>query len=58
MGEVSKRCKGRWQHWSTLGLRNILVFVLTRYTNLERYVRFKAAYVRGELGSVNIAPVL
>jgi hypothetical protein len=45
MGEISKRCKGHWQHWSTAGLRNILAIVLTRYTNEKLYNDFKDAYI-------------
>ena len=41
MGEVSKRCKGHWRHWSTTGLRNILALVLTRYTDENFYRQFK-----------------
>lgn len=44
MGEVSKRCKGHWRHWSTVGLRNILALVLTRYTDENFYQQFKNAY--------------
>jgi len=44
MGEVSKRCKGHWRHWSTIGLRNILAIVLTRYTDEDLYRQFKNAY--------------
>ena len=44
MGEVSKRCKGHWRHWSTEGLRNILAIVLIRYTDEQLYRRFKKAY--------------
>ncbi len=44
MGEVSKRCKGHWRHWSTTGLRNILALVLTRYTDENFYRQFKNAY--------------
>jgi hypothetical protein len=48
MGEVSKRCKGHWRHWSTTGLRNILAIVLTRYTNQTLYDKFKVAYIHNE----------
>ncbi len=45
MGEISKRCKRKWMHWSTEGLRNILTIVLVRYTNTELYNQFKNAYI-------------
>lgn len=48
MGEVAKRCKNRWMHWGTEGLRSILVFVLVRYTGEEVYERFKKAYIHNE----------
>lgn len=48
MGEVSKRCKHRWMHWSTSGLKNILTLVLVRYTDEALYTAFKNAYMRNE----------
>ena len=48
MGEVSKRCKHRWMHWSTRGLKNILSLVLVRYTNELLYTAFKNAYIHNE----------
>jgi hypothetical protein len=48
MGEVSKRCKHRWMHWSTDGLRNILILVLVRYTDEALYENFKNAYIHNE----------
>jgi hypothetical protein len=48
MGEVSKRCKHKWMHWSTSGLRNILSIVLVRYTNEALYEAFKNAYIHNE----------
>jgi hypothetical protein len=48
MGEVAKRCKNRWMHWGTDGLRSILIFVLVRYTDEEVYERFKKAYIHHE----------
>ena len=48
MGEVSKRCKHKWMHWSTDGLRNILVLVLVRYTDEALYEDFKNAYIHNE----------
>jgi transposase-like protein len=48
MGEVSKRCKHQWMHWSTDGLRNILILVLVRYTDEALYEGFKNAYIHNE----------
>jgi len=45
MGEISKRCKHKWMHWSTEGLRNILTIILIRYTNQQLYNQFKKAYI-------------
>jgi len=41
MGEVSKRCKHKWEHWSTDGLRNIFILILVRYTYEALYESFK-----------------
>jgi len=48
MGEVSKRCKHQWMHWSTDGLRNILILVLVRYTDEALYEGFKNAYIHND----------
>jgi len=48
MGEVEKRCKNRWMHWGTDGLRSTLIFVLVRYTDEEVYEWFKKAYIHNE----------
>ncbi len=48
MGEVSKRCKNKWMHWSTQGLKNILTIILTRYTNKPLYQQFKNAYIHNK----------
>ena len=45
MGEISKRCKHKWMHWSTEGLRNILTIILIRYTNEKLYDQYKNAYI-------------
>mgnify|MGYP001590656765 CR=1 FL=1 len=48
MGEVSKRCKHKWMHWSTRGLKDILTIVLVRYTNKPLYNNFKKAYIHNK----------
>jgi len=45
MGEVMKRCKHKWAHWSTQGLENILQIILTRYTREETYEAFWKTYI-------------
>jgi len=45
MGEIAKRCKNRWMHWSTEGLENMLHIVLVRYTNPKLYKKFWKAYI-------------
>lgn len=37
MGEVAKRCKNRWSHWSPTGLENIVDILLVRYMNPNLY---------------------
>jgi hypothetical protein len=49
MGEVSKRCKHKWMHWSTQGLKDILTIILVRYTNTPLYNHFKKAYIHNEI---------
>ena len=45
MGEISKRCKHKWMHWSTQGLENILQIILVRYTNPQLYTQFWKTYI-------------
>jgi hypothetical protein len=45
MGEVAKRCKDRWMHWSTEGLENMIHVILARYTNPKLYREFWKAYI-------------
>jgi len=45
MGEIAKRCKNRWMHWSTEGLENMLHVILVRYTNPKIYKAFWKAYI-------------
>lgn len=37
MGEIAKRVKNRWAHWSEKGLNNLLTLLLVRYTNRNLY---------------------
>jgi hypothetical protein len=45
MGEIAKRCKHRWAHWSTEGLRNTLTFILIHYTNPTLYEEYWQTYI-------------
>ena len=49
MGEISKRCKHKWMHWSTEGLKDNLTIILVRYTNRPLYEDFKKAYIHNEI---------
>jgi hypothetical protein len=44
MGEVAKRVKNRWMHWSTEGLENLLNILLVRYCNMRLYATLKKYY--------------
>lgn len=48
MGEVAKRVKNKWMHWSTTGLENLLNILLARYCNKERYNKLKETYLSQE----------
>jgi len=48
MGEIARRCKGTWMHWSTNGLRNILTVLLVRYTNEALDEQFMNSYIGNE----------
>lgn len=45
MGEVAKRCKHKWAHWSSRGLENMLWILLTRYVDVETYGAFWRRYI-------------
>jgi len=45
MGEVAKRVKNKWMHWSTQGLENLLDMLLVRYCNQECFHRLKQKYL-------------
>lgn len=40
MGEIAKRVKNKWMHWSTKGLEALINLILVRYTSEETYERF------------------
>ena len=45
MGEIAKRIKNKWMHWSATGLENLLNILLVRYCNKERYNKLKQKYL-------------
>lgn len=45
MGEIAKRCKHHWAHWSDRGLKNILTLILTHYTNPTLYEEYWQNYI-------------
>ena len=56
MGEVAKRCKNRWMHWSTVGLFNMLSILLVRYCDRKLYHSLKRNFYNDE-GPVIIVKV-
>jgi len=48
MGEISKRVKNRWMHWSARGLENLLNILLTRYCDRRLYEEMKESYLSHE----------
>ena len=45
MGEIAKRCKHQWAHWSDQGLKNILTLILIHYTNPTLYEEYWQNYI-------------
>jgi len=54
MGEVAKRVKNRWMHWSTKGLENMLNILLIRYCNKHHYTTLKSKYYKHETPLIRI----
>ena len=48
MGEVAKRVKNRWMHWSTVGLENMLNILLVRYCDKRLYSSLKENFYKIE----------
>ena len=48
MGEVAKRVKHRWMHWSTVGLENMLNILLVRYCDKRLYSSLKENFYKEE----------
>lgn len=55
MGEVAKRIKNKWMHWSTKGLENLLNILLARYCNKRFYGEMKERYLSSNKAIVRIA---
>jgi transposase-like protein len=55
MGEIAKRVKHKWMHWSTRGLENLLNILLARYCNKRVYVEMKERYLSPKSAIVKIA---
>ena len=45
MGEIAKRVKHKWMHWSERGLENLLNILLARYCNKRTFVEMKEKYL-------------
>lgn len=54
MGEVAKRVKNRWMHWSTEGLENLLNILLVRYCDKELYASLKQNFYKDEEAVINV----
>ena len=46
MGEIAKRVKHKWMHWSERGLENLLNILLIRYCNKRIYKEMKEKYLK------------
>ncbi|MGE5556211.1 MAG: ISH6 family transposase [Methanocella sp.] len=55
MGEVAKRVKHKWMHWSTRALENLLNILLARYCNRRVYGELKERYLRSKVTTIRIA---
>jgi hypothetical protein len=54
MGEVAKRIKHKWMHWSTKGLENLLNILLARYCNRRFYAELKEKFLNPKRTIVRI----
>ena len=55
MGEIAKRVKNKWMHWSTKGLENLLNILLARYCNRRVYGELKERYLSAKRTTIRIA---
>jgi transposase-like protein len=54
MGEIAKRIKNKWMHWSTIGLENLLSILLARYCNARLYSEMKVKYLSQNSTTIQI----
>lgn len=54
MGEIAKRVKNKWMHWSATGLENLLNILLVRYCNKKLYKKIWNKYVYGPCKNISI----
>ena len=47
--EIAHQCKNKCMHWSSAGLRCMLMFLLIRYTDKAAYEMVKYAYIHNEV---------
>jgi transposase-like protein len=55
MGEIAKRIKHKWMHWSTKGLENLLNILLARYCSRRVYGEMKEKYLSSNTTQIQIA---
>jgi transposase-like protein len=55
MGEIGKRVKHKWMHWSTVGLENLLNILLARYCNKDVYGEMKERYLSPKRTTIQIS---
>jgi len=55
MGEIAKRIKHKWMHWSTKGLENLLNILLARYCSRRVYDEMKERYLSPNTTQIQIA---
>jgi len=54
MGEIAKRVKHKWMHWSECGLENLLNILLLRYCNKQIYNEIKERYFKPNSTIINV----
>jgi len=55
MGEIAKRIKHKWMHWSTKGLENLLNILLARYCNRLFYDEMKERFLSPNTTQIKLA---
>jgi hypothetical protein len=54
MGEIGKRVKHKWTHWSERGLENLLNILLSRYCNKRSYNEMKEKYLNPNSTTITV----